>query len=190
MDLALLKNELSKRLSSTRYNHVLRVTETAQRLALIHGVSVDKAELAALFHDIAKCMDPTSLRLLMVENEVDERLFKFHHELWHAPVGAILAASEFNVKDKEVLNAIKYHTTGRTGMSKLEQIIYVADMTEPGRNFPGVANLRELATDNLEKAMGACIQQSVQFLVARGVAVFPDSIDCYNEHVIKRGIVN
>ena len=190
MDLALLKSELSKRLSSGRYNHVLRVTETAQHLALLHGVSVEKAELAALFHDIAKCMDPTSLRLLMIKNEVDQRLLNFHHELWHAQVGAIIAESEFNVTDKEVLNAIRYHTTGRTGMSKLEQIIYIADMTEPGRNFPGVENLREYATDNLEKAMGACIHQSVQYLVIKGVPVFPDSIDCYNEHVIKRGIVN
>ncbi len=89
-------------------------------------------------------MDPTSLRLLMIENKVDQRLFNFHHELWHAPVGAIIAASEFNVTDKEVLNAIRYHTTGRAGMSKLEKVIYVADMTEPGRNFPGVENLREL----------------------------------------------
>ena len=86
MDLALLKSELSKRLSTGRFDHVLRVTETAQHLALLHGVSADKAELAALFHDIAKCMDPTSLRLLMIENKVDQRLFTFHHELWHAPV--------------------------------------------------------------------------------------------------------
>ena len=82
-------------------------------------------------------MDPTSLRILMVENKVDERLFLFHHELWHAPVGAIIASSEFNVIDKEVLNAVKYHTTGRAGMSKLEKVIYVSDMTEPGRNFSG-----------------------------------------------------
>lgn len=190
MDLAQLKIELSKRLSTGRYNHVLRVTETAKSLALLHDVSTDKAELAALFHDIAKCIDPTTLRSLMIENKVDERLFLFHHELWHASVGAIIAASEFKVKDIEVLNAVKYHTTGRAGMSKLEKVIYVADMTEPGRNFPGVVQLRELATDNLEEAMGVCIQQSVQFLVTKGVPVFPDSIDCYNEHVMKRGIVN
>lgn len=189
MDLAELKAELSKRLSSSRYNHVLRVTETAKRLAILHDVSAEKAEIAALFHDIAKCMDPTSLRILMVENKVDERLFLYHHELWHAPVGAIIASSEFNVIDKEVLNAVKYHTTGRAGMSKLEKVIYVSDMTEPGRNFSGVMQLRELANANLEDAMGACIQQSVQFLVTKGVPVFPDSIDCYNEHVMKRGIV-
>ncbi|WP_172369327.1 bis(5'-nucleosyl)-tetraphosphatase (symmetrical) YqeK [Sporosarcina jiandibaonis] len=190
MDLAHMKSELSKRLSTGRYNHVLRVTETAMRLATLHDVSVKKAEQAALFHDIAKCMDPTSLRILMIENKVDERLFLFHHELWHASVGALIAESEFNVKDTEILNAIKYHTTGRAGMSKLEKIIYVADMTEPERNFPGVEELRELAIDNLEVAMEACIRHSVQFLVKKGVPVFPDSIDCYNEHVMKRGIVN
>jgi predicted HD superfamily hydrolase involved in NAD metabolism len=189
MDLTQLKFELTKRMSTDRYNHVIRVTETAKRLAPLHDVSAEKAELAALLHDIAKCMDPTSLRSLMKENKVDERLLLFHHELWHASVGAIIAASEFNVKDTEVLNAVKYHTTGRAGMSKVEKIIYVADMTEPGRNFPGVIQLQKLATDNLDEAMGACIQQSVQFLVAKGVPVFPDSIDCYNEHVMKRGIV-
>ena len=158
MDPARLKIELSKRLSTGRYNHVLRVTETAKHLAQLHDVSADKAELAALFHDIAKCMDSTTLHSIMLENKVDERLFLFHHELWHASVGAIIAAQEFNVKDKEVLNAVKYHTTGRAGMSKLEKVIYVADMTEPGRKFPGVFQLQELATDNLEVAMRACIQ--------------------------------
>ncbi|WP_210469122.1 bis(5'-nucleosyl)-tetraphosphatase (symmetrical) YqeK [Sporosarcina sp. 6E9] len=190
MVLARLRTELSKRLSTDRYNHVIRVTETAKRLATLHDVSVEQSELAALLHDIAKCMDSTSLHRLMIENNVDERLFLYHHELWHASVGAIIAEREFNVTDTEVLNAVKYHTTGRAGMSKVEKIIYVADMTEPGRNFPGVVQLQELATNSLDEAMGACIQQSVQFLVTKGVPVFPDSIDCYNEHVMKRGIVN
>ena len=135
-------------------------------------------------------MNSTSRASLLLENKGDDRLIVFHHELWHASVGAIIAESEFNVKDKEVLNAVKYHTTGRAGMSKLEKIIYVADMIEPGRDFPSVVQLRELATESLEDAMGACIQQSVQLLVKKGVPVFPDSIDCYNEHGMKHGIVN
>ena len=63
-------------------------------------------------------------------------------------------------------------------------------MIDPGRDFTSIVLLRELATESLEDAMGACIQQSVQFLVTKGIPVFPDSIDCYNEHVMKRGIVN
>ena len=97
------------------------------------------------------------------------------------------ASREFGVKNQDVLNAIRYHTTGRAGMSRLEKVIYVADMIEPGRNFPAVEQLREIAIENIDQAMGACIHQSVQFLVSKRVPVFPDSIDCYNEHVTKRG---
>ena len=189
MDLPHLKKELSKRLTTDRYEHVLRVTETAKHLALLHNVSIDKAEQAALLHDIAKCMDPTSLRLKISENNLDQRLLFFHYELWHASVGAVVASSEFNVTDTEILNAIKFHTTGRANMTNLEKVIYIADMIEPKRNFPGIDRLRALAIDNLEDAMCACIHHSVQYLVSKRVPVFFDSIDCYNEHVRKKGIV-
>lgn len=189
MALDQLKVELSTRMPVARYEHVLRVTETAQSLAAIYDVSVKAAEQSALFHDIAKFMDKEALRSILVEENLDERLLSFHHELWHGPVGAIIARREFGVEDEDVLQAIRYHTTGRAGMSTLEKVIYVADMIEPGRDFPGVEKLRELANEDIHTAMGACIHQSVQFLVSKKIPVFPDSIDCYNEHVIQRGNV-
>ena len=67
---------------------------------------------------------------------MDFRLLSFHHELWHGPVGAIIARNEFGIEDEDILNAIRFHTTGRAGMSTLEKLIYVSDMIEPGRNFP------------------------------------------------------
>ena len=114
-------------------------------------------------------------------------------------------ASEYGIRGEERDSAVATFKTDEQGHFKISLpaghykitrkegavgVIYVADMTEPGRNFPGVEQLRELATDNIEEVMGVCIQQSVQFLVSKGVPVFPDSIDCYNEHVMKRGIVN
>lgn len=189
MDVEQLKSELVKRLSTGRYEHVLRVAETAKRLAEKYQISVDKAEQAALFHDIAKCMDKDDLQLNLVSGNGDSRLISFHHELWHAPVGAMIACDEFGIEDADVLNAIRYHTTGRAAMSALEKLIYIADMIEPGRNFPGVDVLREKAEESLDTAMGACIYQSVQFLVNKRVPVFPDSIDCYNEHVNMEGKV-
>lgn len=189
MELSQLKIEIAKRMPIERYKHVLRVNETALLLADKYSVPKEQVEMAALFHDIAKFNDKEYLRLIIVEENTDSRLLSFHHELWHAFVGAIIAHNEFGVRNEDVLNAIRYHTTGRAGMSKLEKIIYVADMIEPGRDFPGVARLREIATEDIDSAMGACIHQSVQYLVSKRVQVFPDSIDCYNEHVTTKGIV-
>ena len=184
MDLAKLKNEIAKRMPMQRYEHVIRVMETAKALAEKHHLQVDKAVQAALFHDIAKFMDKETLSLVMKRENVDYRLLSFHHELWHGPVGAIIACAEYGVTDEDTLNAIRFHTTGRAGMSLLEKLIYVADMIEPGRTFSGVEHLRALAEVDIHKAMGACIHQSVQFLVTKRVPVFPDSIDCYNEHIM------
>ena len=99
-------------------------------------------------------------------------LSNFHKELWHAPVGAIIARNEFGIADEDILNAIRYHTTGRTNMSLLEKLLYVSDMIEPGRDFPGVDALRELAEESIDFAMGACIQQSMLFLVSKKVPSF------------------
>lgn len=183
MDVNELKQQLAQRLSTGRYEHVLRVAETAKALATKYQLSIEQAEQAALFHDIAKCMDKDDLQLNLVLGNADSRLASFHHELWHAPVGAMIARDEFGIEDEDVLNAVRYHTTGRAQMSPLEKLIYIADMIETGRNFPGVETLREKAEESLELAMEACIYQSVQFLVNKKVPVFPDSIDCYNEHI-------
>jgi len=181
MEVAQLKKEIAKRMPKQRYEHVLRVMETAKRLAANYQLPVDKAELAALFHDVAKFMDKADLQHLLSTANEDSRLLSFHHELWHAPAGAIIARDEFGISDTDILNAIRYHTTGRATMSPLEKLIYVSDMIEPGRSFPGVDELRLKAEVNLDTAMEACIYQSVQFLVNKRVPVFPDSIDCYNQ---------
>ncbi|MCG7345070.1 bis(5'-nucleosyl)-tetraphosphatase (symmetrical) YqeK [Sporosarcina sp. ACRSL] len=178
--------ELEKRLPSKRFEHVLRVTETAKKLALRHGVSVDRAEQAALFHDIAKFMEPAAMRKLLEKNEEDRMLLSFHHELWHAAAGRIIAMEEFGVTDPDILNAIRFHTTGRAGMSTLEKLIYIADLIEPGRNFPGIEELREAAEQGIDVAMKDCIVHSVLYLIDRRAPVFPDSIECYNEHVQRK----
>ncbi|WP_432358495.1 bis(5'-nucleosyl)-tetraphosphatase (symmetrical) YqeK [Sporosarcina sp. UB5] len=178
-----LIKELEKRLPRKRFDHVLRVTETAKQLAVRFNVPVHKAEQAALFHDIAKFMEPSTMRKLIEEHEEDRRLLDFHHELWHAAAGRIIAEQEFGVKDPDILNAIRFHTTGRAGMSALEKLIYIADLIEPGRDFPNIENLRAAANLQIDEAMKACIIHSVHYLIDRRAAVFPDSIDCYNEHV-------
>ncbi|WOV85488.1 bis(5'-nucleosyl)-tetraphosphatase (symmetrical) YqeK [Sporosarcina jeotgali] len=183
MEPANLIQELQQRMPQQRFQHVLRVTETAKSLAGMHGESIESAETAALFHDIAKYMDAKEMRELLSAHQENPLLFEFHKELWHAPAGALIAREEFGIQNEDVLNAIRFHTTGRANMTNLEMIIYIADMTEPGRDFPGVDQLRLYAEGPLDKAMRACIIHTVTHLIGKQVPVYPDSIECYNYFV-------
>ena len=145
MDVGKLKIDLMKCLTEERYEHVLRVAETAKKLAERFAIPVEKAEQAALFHDIAKCMDKSELHQILEREKEDSRLFPFHHELWHAPVGAIIARDEFGICRCRYFKCNPLSYNGRAGMSALEKLIYIADMIEPGRSFPGVEILREKA---------------------------------------------
>lgn len=187
MNLQDIRNDLQQRLPKERFEHVLRVTETAIELAKKAGVCVEKAELAGLFHDYAKFMDKNELLELLQRDDDYELYSQYHSELWHAPVGALLAKEKYGVEDEEVLQAIRFHTTGRAGMSDLEKVIYIADLVEPGRKFPGVADLRQrIEGESLENQMTECIQHKVKFLVKQYAVIFPNSFDCYNEHVRRR----
>ncbi|MGG0642817.1 bis(5'-nucleosyl)-tetraphosphatase (symmetrical) YqeK [Sporosarcina gallistercoris] len=183
MEPANLIQELQERMPHQRFQHVLRVTETARSLAGMHGESVEEAETAALFHDIAKFMDTEEMQKLLMAHQENPMLFDFHKELWHAPAGAIIAREEFGVQSEDILNAIRFHTTGRANMSNLEMILYIADMTEPARNFPGIDELRHSAEGSLHQAMRACITHSITYLIGKQVPVYPDSIECYNYFV-------
>ncbi|BAQ11512.1 hypothetical protein OXB_3042 [Bacillus sp. OxB-1] len=187
MDLDIIQKAVAERLSNDRHAHVLRVVEMAKALNSLHGLPQDDVEVAAYMHDIAKCMEKKEMQAILEAEQADPRLLSFHPELWHAPVGMAIARNEFGIRDEAVLQAIRYHTTGRAGMSPLEKLIYVADMIEAGRDFPGVEELRKAAEGPLDTAMSACIIHSVRFLANKGVPIFPDSIECYNEHVHMKG---
>lgn len=180
-----IKAELKNRLTIDRFEHTLRVAALSKKLAAKYGASVQAAEQAALLHDIAKCMSKDTLGLLLQECDGDMRLLDFHHELWHGPVGAMIAEKEFGIDNEDVLNAVRYHTTGRPNMSLLEKIIFVADLIEPKRDFPGVEQLRSLADDSIEKAIEASIIHSIDYLLSKRVAIYPDSFECYNYYMLK-----
>lgn len=169
-----------------RYIHTLGVTETAIKLASHYDVSKDDAETAAILHDIAKFSKQEWMKQIILAEHMNPHLLDFHHELWHAPVGAYLVERDFGITNKDILNAIRFHTTGRANMSPLEKIIYVSDMIEPNRQFPGVDFLRQQATDGLDHVMTACITHSITFLIKKNQPVFPDSIHCYNDLVNRK----
>lgn len=173
--------EIRPRMTEKRFVHTIGVADTAMKLAEKYGEDPVKAELAGLLHDVCKYSNREWMAEQIQTHQLNPLLLHYHHELWHGPVGSLVARFEFKVDDSDVLNAIMYHTTGRVGMSRLEKIIYIADMIEPSRDFPKVDKLRQMANEDLDRAMQFGIRHTVQYLVKQKQPVFPDSFACYND---------
>lgn len=173
-----IKQDIKERLHVKRYNHTIRVYETAFKLAMIHGENIMKASIAALLHDYAKGLDNSTIRqLLMIENiEIDEALEE-NINLAHGTASAIFAEMVYHIKDEDILNAIKYHTYGRPNMSRLEKIIYLSDYFEPERNFEGVDFIRETAKKDLDLAMLLALNSTIEYVKSKDKSVHPLSLE-------------
>lgn len=173
-----------EQLTERRYTHTIGVTDTAVYLAKVYQADVKKAELAAIFHDYAKFRSKQEMQeIIKKDPDMPDDLLLYNGELWHAPVGAFLVEKETGMKDPEILNAIKYHTTGRPDMALLEKIIFLADYIEPGRQFPGVDEVRQTAESNLDEAVTQSLINTIQFLMNRKLSVYPETIAAYNAMV-------
>lgn len=172
---------IKTRMPEKRYIHTMGVMETAIELAVKYDENPKSAEIAAILHDIAKYADIEWMEKVVKDHGLDSRLAGWGAEILHGPIGAWIAENEFHIKDENILNAIRFHTTGRAGMSKLEKIIYIADMIEPNRKFDGVEKLRKKAQEDLDKAMRASIRHTILYLVQSKQAIYPVSIECYND---------
>lgn len=174
---------VKEQLTEHRYQHTIGVMETSISLARKYHVDEKKAELAAIFHDYAKFRPKEEMKDIIIEQGMAKNLLDFNSELWHAPVGAYLVEKEVGITDLEVLDAIRFHTSGRTGMTPLDKVIYLADYIEPGRHFPGVDEVREMAESNLETALIQAVKNSIQFLMRKNHPVYPNTIFMYNDLV-------
>ena len=136
--------KLKKELDAQRYTHTLGVEETARQMALLFGEDPQKAALAGLLHDCAKCMTLTQMVKAAKGVPLDP-VMKESKALMHAVAGMCVAKNVYGVDDPDVLGAIRWHTTGHAGMTRLEKIIYLADMIEPSRKpYPGLEEIRAL----------------------------------------------
>ncbi|USK32690.1 bis(5'-nucleosyl)-tetraphosphatase (symmetrical) YqeK [Bacillus sp. F19] len=174
--LALVKEHLTDH----RYEHTIGVMETAIVLARLYGADVKKAETAAIFHDYAKFRRKDEMKQIIIEQNMTKELLIHSPELWHAPVGAYLAEKEAGIKDKEILDAIRYHTSGRENMTLLDKVIYVADYIEPGRIFPGADEVREIAKNDLNKALIVSMKNTILFLLKKNQPIYPQTLQSYN----------
>ncbi len=181
-----LMQRVQMQMSEKRFRHVLGVEETAIALAGRYGASLEKASITALTHDYAKERSEDEFKLVIRRDNFDLDLLNWGNEIWHGLVGANFVQRELEIDDEEILQAIRVHTTGAAEMSLLDKIIYVADYIEPGRNFPGVEEAREIALRNLDNAVAYETKHTLLHLVSKEVPIYPKTIETYNKWVAKK----
>lgn len=170
-----------RQMPPSRWEHTLRVVETAAELAERTGADPEKADIAAILHDYCKFWPADRQREWILRHRLPQDLLQYNKELWHAPVGAEAVREELGIDDEEVLDAIRSHTTGRPGMSLLEKVIFLADYIEPGRSFSGVEEVRRLAREDLDRAILKALDNTIVYLVERGLKVYPLTILTRND---------
>lgn len=187
MNVVEIQKKLKKELRPRRYEHTLNVVDSALKLAEIYPCDPNKVKLAALLHDCAKNYSDAKL-LETAERHylnVDE-ITRREPQLLHGPVGAVVARTEYGIENKEILGAIKYHTTGRKNMSVLEKIIYLADFIEPGRSYPGVDKLRKMAFENLDDAMIQALTNTIRYISGIGGLIHERTVSARNYLILEK----
>ncbi|WP_407946661.1 bis(5'-nucleosyl)-tetraphosphatase (symmetrical) YqeK [Paenibacillus tarimensis] len=184
MDRNQLMESVRAQMPEKRWNHTLGVMQTAVELAKRYGVDEQQADLAAILHDVAKYWRTDTMEEIMRGNPELEPLLTQDKELWHAFVGAVVAERDYGITDPLVLDAIRYHTSGREKMTMLDKVVCLADYIEPGREFPGVDKIRELAKDSLERALIAGFDSTLSFLIERGKRIFPLTVLARNDLIM------
>ena len=182
--------KLKKNQKERRFNHTIGVMSEAQRLAGIFGVDREKAKIAALLHDCAKNLDEITgndfdFICKSYGVELDEYAKK-EKALVHAFLGKAVARKDYGICDEEILNAIYYHTTARPKMTQLEKLIYIADMTEPGRKISQSDEIRMLVKTDPEDALIYAIGCSIKHVIRKGTLIHPDSVHALNYFIEHR----
>ncbi|WP_144939329.1 bis(5'-nucleosyl)-tetraphosphatase (symmetrical) YqeK [Paenibacillus sp. 32O-W] len=180
MDRERLIDLVREQMPEQRWLHTQGVMETSVELAGRFGADPVKADLAALLHDYCKYWPIEQQKKVIEQAGLADDLLQYDKPLWHAPAGAWVAEQELGINDKEILDAIRYHTSGRPGMTLLDKIVCLADYIEPGRDFPGVEQIRSLAELSLERALIAGFDSTISFLLQKGQKVYPMTIMARN----------
>ncbi len=160
------KKKLKNELKPERYEHTLRTVNMAMELSVGQSVDLEKIFVASLLHDCAKYRVPTEEQKKKLGDVAE------HPNIVHAFFGAIIANEEYGINDETVLNCIKYHTTGRPGMTKEEMIVFLADAIEEGREYPNLKNIKEATEKSLENGVLTSLKGTVDFETSRNNQIY------------------
>ena len=184
MNYTKIQEWLKENLNEKRYIHTLGTANCAKELAKQFGLNQDKAYLAGLLHDCAKCFSNEKLLDIIHQHLEVEECEMLNYKTLHAPVSAYIAETEFNITDKEIISAIRWHTLGKLNMTDFEKIIFIADKIEPNtRDKEYSDKIRELLSqDNgLNKALLKCYKETIKSLVKRDLKICLLTIEIYNK---------
>lgn len=175
------KKYLKEQLSSKRYSHSVNVAEECRKLAKQYGEDPEKAYFAGLLHDVCKEIPDAQQKELVLKSgfavcreELETR------SLWHAIAGAYFIKSDFGIEDIDIINSIRFHTVGRAGMTRLEEIVYLGDLISADRDYKDVDKMRRLAYSDLNAAMLEAFAFAVKSVVKKGGLVPLCTAEGYN----------
>lgn len=177
-----IKNDVKSKMSAERFEHTCGVVKAAEALADLYNVDKEKAKIAALVHDIAKEMTEEEVNKYCEENNVNLGEIKQYPKVIHSHVGSCIAKSQYGIEDEDMLNAIKYHTTGRPDMSMLEKVVYLADFLDETRNVEKYQDtydkVKELAYgNNMEEAMKVVLERTIMYLKGN---IYIDTVNAFS----------
>lgn len=179
-DIEALERFMKDCLKESRYRHSLGVEKMAVKLAGIYGADVKKAGFAGRYHDIAKCFDQDTMDDYIRRYSLGDN-YLGNNALAHSKVAAAILEHEFGVTDEDILNAVKYHTTARKGMSLLEQITFVADVVEENRTYPDLKYYQDLAARDLDQCTLEILEYTISDLTEKWRQIDKDTLQAYNQ---------
>lgn len=180
-DISEKKKYLKENLSQKRYTHSLNVAEECRKLAVKYGEDPDKAYFAGLLHDVCKELPDEEQKSIVLEsNFVVCREELETKSLWHAIAGAYFIKTHFGVEDIDILNSVRFHTVGRAGMTRLEEIVYIGDLISADRDYKDVDRIRKIAYTSLNNAMLEGFTYSIKSVVKKGGLVPICTAEGYN----------
>ena len=171
---------VEKRLSEKRFNHSRSVVKRALEYADIYDVDKETVKLCAIAHDIAKEISFEELIDYMSKYSIKfDNIEKINKNLFHSKIGAEICKNEFDFTE-DMVNAVRYHTTGRANMSLLEKIIYLADATEETRNYDDIQKYVDYVIKDIDNAMFMVSKWVIEKLSNKGEVIHLNTVECYN----------
>lgn len=182
VDLEELMEEVKEKQTKKRFRHTLGVMNTSACLAMRYEVDINSAQIAGLLHDVAKCI--TDDKMISKCKKAGLNISKFEQNnpyLLHGRLGAYYAKNKYNIKDEDILNAIRYHTTGRENMSMLEKIVFMADYIEPSRKLISqLDEIRKISFIDIDMAVFMTLENTLNHLKGSKKETDETTVCAYN----------